>query len=92
MYTETLLTVRGESITLKAVSAWTFTHRVPEVHVWGRIGQGRNLFLPNDPDRSVDKHGGVEGYKNSPARELLHHITPGQFLAFSVRAIQHFHP
>ena len=82
--TEVATSLRGGSIKLTAAVS-------ESVDIWGQVeGGGNPIYPPRDPDRSVAKHGGVEGYKNSPARDLLHHITIGQYLAFSVRARNYF--
>jgi hypothetical protein len=53
-------------------------------------GVGSPLYPPRNPDKSVAKYGGVEGYKKSPERGLFHHITIGQYLGFSIRARKYF--
>ena len=61
-----------------------------QVDIWGNIDGGNPIYPPRDPDKSVAKHGGVDGYKNSPARGLFHHITLAQYLSFQERAKKHF--
>lgn len=85
--TQTIPSLRGGSIKLTAAVA-------EGVDIWGQLeGSGTPLYPPRDPDKSVAKYGGVEGYKNSPARGLFHYISLGQYLLFATRARAFFaHP
>lgn len=83
--TEVVPSLRGGSIKLTAAVSEV-------VDVWGQVeGVGNPLYPPRDPDKSMAKHGGVDGYRNSPARGLFYHITVGQYLAFSMRARHQTH-
>lgn len=89
--TETVTSLRGGAIKLTAAvsKGWEAAH--VNVDIWGQLnGAGNPLYLPRDPDKSVAKYGGVDGYLKSPARGLLHHITIGQYLGFMMRARKHF--
>lgn len=89
--TETVNSLRGGVIKLTAAVSKSDSNSSVYVDIWGQVnGKGNPLYPPRDPDKSVAKHGGVEAYKNSPARGLFHHITIGQYLAFSLRARRHF--
>lgn len=82
--TQTIPSLRGDSIKLTAAVS-------EGVDIWGQLeGTGRPIYPPRNPDKSVAKYGGVEGYKNSPERELFHYITLGQYLVFATRARDHF--
>ena len=89
--TAVVKSLRGDMIKLTAAVSKDWNDTVVRVDIWGQLGGGGNpLYPPRDPDKSVAKYGGVEGYKNSPTRGLLHHITPGQYLSFSMRARNYF--
>lgn len=84
--TKVVRSLRGGSIKLTAAVS-----DEAQVDIWGQLdGAGPPLYPPRDPDKSIAKHGGVEGYKNSPARQLFHHITVGQYLAFGKQAREYF--
>lgn len=89
--TEIVNSLRGGTIKLTADVSKSDNDSSMCVDIWGQVNEGGNpLYPPRDPDKSVAKHGGVEAYKNSPARGLFYHITIGQYLAFSLRARRHF--
>ena len=78
-FTEVVKSLRGGTIKLTAAMSET-------IDIWGQIeGKGNPLYPPRNPDKSVAKYGGVEGYKNSPDRGLFYHITIGQYLGFTLR-------
>lgn len=91
--TEIVRSVRGCNIKLTASVSQNWCEDSPWIDVWGQLeGSGNPLYPPRDPDKSIAKYGGVEGYKNSPARGLFHYITLGQYLSLRVRALNHFYP
>lgn len=84
--TKVVRSLRGGNIKLTAAVSGE-----ERVDIWGQLeGSGNPLYPPRDPDKSVAKHGGVDGYKNSPARQLFHHITVGQYLSFAKQAREYF--
>lgn len=89
-YTEVLKSLQGGVLQLKAIVFREPSNMALQVDIWGRVGNENPIYPPRDPDKSIAKHGGVEGYKKSPARGLFHHITIGQYLAFRMRAENHF--
>lgn len=62
------------------------------VDIWGQIeGKGNPLYPPRNPDKSIAKYGGIEGYLKSPDRGLFHHIRISQYLSLVMRAKNYFY-